>query len=70
MEIKINKSQNKIEIIKDDSKEYAKISKYNYIFFFLSIMVFFIFLKEIFSIFILYFNNKPSNLFFDLWNKK
>ena len=51
MEIKIKESQNKIEIMKDDSKEYAKISKYNYIFFFLSIIVFFIFFKEIFSIF-------------------
>lgn len=62
MEIKINKSQNKIEIIKDDSKEYAKISKYNYIFFFLSIMIFFIFLKEIFNIFTFLFYILTINL--------
>ena len=62
MEIKIKESQNKIEIMKDDSKEYAKISKYNYIFFFLSIIVFFIFFKEIFSIFTFLFYILTINL--------
>ena len=45
MEIKIKKSQNEIEIIKDDSIKYAKISKYTHILFFLAVMIFFIVLK-------------------------
>lgn len=45
MEIKINKSQNKIEIIKDDSIKYAKISKFTNILFFLSVIVFLIISK-------------------------
>ncbi|MDU1912485.1 hypothetical protein [Fusobacterium sp.] len=45
MEIKINKSQNKIEIIKDDSIKYAKISKFTNTLFFLSVIVFLIISK-------------------------
>ena len=45
MKIKINKSQNEIEIIKDDSIKYAKISKYTHILFFSSVIIFFIILK-------------------------
>lgn len=45
MEIKINKSQNKIEIIKDDSIKYAKISKFTNILFFSAVIIFFIVLK-------------------------
>ena len=39
MEIKINKSQNEIEIIKDDSIKYAKISKNTHFLFFSLIFV-------------------------------
>lgn len=45
MEIKINESQNNIEIIKDDSIKYAKISKYTHFLFFSLTLIGFIILK-------------------------
>ena len=45
MKIKINKSQNKIEIIKDDSIKYAKISKHIHFLFFSLTLICFIILK-------------------------
>lgn len=45
MEIKIKESKNKIEVVKDDSIKYVKISKYTHVLVLFSIIISFIFFK-------------------------